>query len=94
MDARTHGGGEGRGPENPVLRPVPVKQVKLEGELGRRLELTLRRNYLALELDGDFLRPFRRRQPKEKVTGFGRFTGLGMLIHARCFSPKTAPIPS
>ena len=73
---------------------MPVRQVKLEGELGRRLDLTLRRNFLALQLDTDFLRPFRQRQPRATVAPLDRFTGVGMLILASVLFAEDSPDPA
>lgn len=64
------------------FQTVPVEQVKLQGELGRRLDLTLHNNHLVIDVDQDFLRPFRSPKPKEDISSYDRFTGLGMLILA------------
>ncbi|MBL7199545.1 MAG: glycoside hydrolase family 127 protein [Anaerolineae bacterium] len=57
-------------------------QVTVGGEIGRRIELTVRNNLSALDIDGDFLRPFRRRRPAQETARYDRFMGLGLLIHA------------
>jgi uncharacterized protein len=58
------------------LQPVGHRQVKLCGELGRRIDLTIRGNLLKLDVDKDFLKPFQDRKEQ------GGFIGLGMLIDA------------
>ena len=61
---------------------MPVENVRLGRELGRRLDLTPRRNFMVLDLDQDFLRGFRNAQPREKLPKADRFTGVGILIPA------------
>ena len=64
------------------LELLELDQVKAGGELGRRIELTLRKNIFALDIEKDFLRPFRQRGRMGQVEGFSRFVGLGHLIDA------------
>lgn len=59
-----------------LLRPVPLDQVRVGGEIGRRIAVTIDNNLLNLDLDKDFLAPFRER------TQTGGYTGLGKLIDA------------
>ena len=56
------------------LAPVDLGRVRVGGEIGRRIDLTLEKNLLALDVGKDFLAPFR-----ERNRGEG-FIGLGMLI--------------
>jgi hypothetical protein len=42
--------------------PAPG-EIRLGGELGRRYQLTVEKNLLALDLDAEFLRPFQQRVP-------------------------------
>jgi uncharacterized protein len=58
------------------LSRVGPGDVKLGGEIGRRIDVTIQNNLLKLKLDEDFLNPFRQRKAKEG------FTGLGMLLDA------------
>lgn len=55
---------------------VDLRQVQLGGLLSQRANLTVQNNLLRLEVDRDFLRPFREKKAEEG------FTGLGMLIDA------------
>lgn len=57
-----------------VFVPPNLGQVKLGGELGRRMDATIENNFMQLDLDKDFLQPFR---DKNQVAGF---VGLGMLV--------------
>ncbi|MDD4868990.1 MAG: glycoside hydrolase family 127 protein [Kiritimatiellae bacterium] len=56
-----------------VFAPVDIRQVKVGGEIGRRIDVTITNNLQKLNLDGDFLDPFRK---KDK----GNYIGLGKLI--------------
>jgi len=56
--------------------PLAPRDVQLGGEIGRRVELTLRNNLLKLDVDKVFLDPFRQRKSP------GGFVGLGMLLEA------------
>ena len=55
---------------------VDPREVKVGGEIGRRIDVTVQDNLLKLKLDEDFLKPFRERKAKDG------FTGLGMLLDA------------
>ncbi len=59
-----------------VLAPLDLSNVKLGGELGRRVDVTITNNLLVLDADRDFLAPFRE---KSKDTGY---IGLGKLLDA------------
>jgi len=58
------------------LMRVDPREVKVGGEIGRRIDVTVQDNLLKLKLDEDFLKPFRERKAKDG------FTGLGMLLDA------------
>ncbi len=58
-----------------LMRADP-REVKVGGEIGRRIDVTVQNNLLKLKLDEDFLKPFRERKAKDG------FTGLGMLLDA------------
>jgi len=54
------------------LVPLSLRQVKVQGEIGRRIDTTVRNNLLALDIENDFLRPFRIRDPKSSYIGLGK----------------------
>ena len=64
-----------REPCRRFAQPLGHRQVKLGGELGRRIDLTIQGNLLKLDIDHDFLKPFQERKSND-------FIGLGMLIDA------------
>ena len=57
------------------LTPIDVRQVRVGGEIGRRVELTVRNNLLKIDSDNVFLKPYR--EKKEQRT---YFIGLGKQI--------------
>lgn len=58
------------------LIPLNLQQVKVGGEIGRRIDITVNNNLLVLNVDKDFLLPFQ----EKKVSG--GYVGLGKLIDA------------
>jgi DUF1680 family protein len=59
------------------MRPLDLRQVTVGGVIGQRVEATIRNNICRLNIDDDFLRPFR-----EKTSRSGGYIGLGKLIDA------------
>ena len=63
-----------------ALRPVRLTRPELSGEIGRRIEDLIYKNYMALDLERDFLEPFRQRPP---IAANGvRYIGVGKVIDA------------
>ena len=58
------------------LTPVDLRQVRVGGEIGRRIDVTVDQNLLALEIDKDFLPPFQGKRAS------GGYVGLGKTIEA------------
>ncbi len=56
------------------LTPIKLGSVKVGGEIGRRIDVTVRNNVLGLKVDDDFLEPFREKKRQ------GGYVGLGKLI--------------
>jgi len=61
----------------PAIRPIDVGEIRLEGEIGRRVDLTAEGNMLAVDLEGEFLAPFR--EPRDAAPGY---VGLGHFLDA------------
>jgi len=61
-----------------AIAPVRLVRGELAGEIGRRLDDLVSKNFMALELDRDFLDPFRQRPP----TADRRYVGVGKVISA------------
>jgi hypothetical protein len=58
-----------------LLIPVGLKNIKVGGEIGRRLDVTVSNNLLRLNIDEDFLKSFREKSD-------AGYIGLGKLIDA------------
>ncbi len=59
-----------------TLKALDLRQVKVGGEIGRRIDVTVNNNLLALNAEKDFLPPFRAKNAREG------YIGLGKLINA------------
>ena len=59
------------------LRSLDPAQVKVGGEMGRRIDLAINKNLLVIEVENQFLRPFRQKQSRPFD-----YIGLGKLIDA------------
>ncbi|HOC70284.1 MAG: Non-reducing end beta-L-arabinofuranosidase [Candidatus Hydrogenedentes bacterium ADurb.Bin101] len=59
-----------------AFQPVDIRQVQTDGEIGRRIDITVYNNLLAADLDMDFLQPFR-----DRTAGSG-YVGLGKTVDA------------
>lgn len=55
-----------------AFQPVDPRQVKVGGEIGRRIDVTINNNLLKLNIEKDFLKPFRNKEAKEGDIGLGR----------------------
>ncbi|MCA9447117.1 MAG: hypothetical protein KC931_08370 [Candidatus Omnitrophica bacterium] len=53
---------------------IPPGNIGIGGEIGDRIDRTIENNLMVLDLDNDFLQPFRDKKSS------GGFIGLGMLI--------------
>ncbi len=55
-----------------TLYSVDIRSVRVGGEMGRRIEATVKNNLLALDADRDFLKPFQDRNAKDGYIGLGK----------------------
>ncbi len=76
-------------------QPIDLRESKLDGEIGRRIRLTTENNFNALDLERDFIAPFRqRRTPEEVVKRFGdNAVELGENLHAAVWFASHSPSP-
>jgi len=63
-----------------AMQPVQLKQKELSGEIGRRINDLIYKNYMAIDIEGEFLDPFRKRPPLGENDR--RYVGLGKVIDA------------
>ena len=55
-----------------AFTPVDIRQVEVGGEIGRRIDVTVNNNLLVMDLDKDFLQPFREREAESGYVGLGK----------------------
>jgi len=59
-----------------AFQPLHPGEIKVSGEIGRRIDITLHENIQKIDTDKDFISPFLRK------VDHGGFTGIGMYIDA------------
>ena len=74
------------------LFPVALKQPELAGEIGRRIDDLIYKNYMAIDIDGFFIAPFRERPFTDDYhyIGVGKVIDAGSLFTAYTGDPKVA----
>jgi hypothetical protein len=65
-----------------LLSPLELRDVKVGGEIGRRIEVTLTNNLLKLDVDRDFLPPFRTQDGKTSYIGLGKLIDSAVKLAA------------
>ena len=69
-----------RNNENPAaaaMTPIDLREIKIGGEIGRRIDITVYKNLLALNIEKDFLLP-----SENRISVPPAYVGLGKLIDA------------
>jgi len=61
-----------------ILQPLALRRAELSGEIGRRIADLIRENYMILNLENDFIEPFRTRPFTEGM----HYIGAGKVIDA------------
>jgi len=59
-----------------AMAPVELSDITVNGELGRRIDITINNNLFELKIDKDFIRPF------QKKNGESGYIGIGKLVDA------------
>ena len=74
------------------LWPVTLTRAELKGEIGRRIDDLIYKNYMALDLDGFFIAPFRQRPFTDNYhyVGVGKVIDAGSLFAAYTGDPEVA----
>jgi hypothetical protein len=70
------------------LQRVRLTQTELSGEIGRRINDLIYSNYMVLNLDRDFLDPFRKRPFKRGYVGIGNVIDGGSMFTAYTGDPE------
>lgn len=71
-----------------ALTPLDLRDVQVGGELGRRIDVTVRNNLLVLDADGDFLPPFHKKTKKDGYVGLGKLLDATVRFAAYTGDPK------
>ncbi len=54
------------------MKPIDIHQIKVGGEIGHRLDITLNNNLLVLDIENDFIKPFRECKSTQGYVGLGK----------------------
>ncbi len=67
------------------LNPVDQADVKVGGEIGRRIDVTVYNNLLKINIDNDFLASFQKREAKNNYIGLGKLidTAVKMSVNTK-----------
>jgi uncharacterized protein len=63
-----------------TLAQLDLRQITVGGEIGRRINITANNNLLALDIDKDFILPFKKKEHRGE--GYSDYIGLGKNIDA------------
>jgi len=74
--------------EADALRAADVRDVKVQGEIGRRIDITIANNLMVVDLDHDFLDPFRKRSAKDGYIGLGKTIDAAVRLAAYSQDPR------
>jgi DUF1680 family protein len=75
-----------------VLVPLDIRQVKVRGEIGRRIDGTVNANLLALDVGEAFLQPFRARNRPEGYIGLGKLIDATVRLAAYTSDPRVVQL--
>ena len=67
---------------------LDLRQVQVGGEIGRRIDITIRNNLLVLDVDRDFLAPFRTKTRSDGYIGLGKLIDAASRFAAYSGDPK------
>lgn len=70
------------------LTPLPLREVRVGGEIGRRIDITLKNNLLVLDADKDFLAPFEAKSKKDGYIGLGKLIDATTRVAAYTNDPR------
>ncbi len=70
------------------MAPLDIRDVRVGGEIGRRIDITIANNVLAIDADRDFIEPFRRRSSQGGYIGLGKFIDSLVRFAAHSKDPK------
>ena len=71
-----------------AMTPLDLRQVKVGGEIGRRVDMTVSANLLSLDVDKVFLQPFRERNQPSGYIGLGKLIDATVRFAAYTGDPR------
>ena len=71
-----------------ALVPLDIRQVTVGGEIGRRIDLTINANLLAIDVEQSFLHPFRERNRPDGYIGLGKLIDATVRFAAYTADPR------
>lgn len=71
-----------------LLEPLDLRSVRVGGEIGRRIDITITNNLLVLDADRDFLPAFRVRDGKTSYIGLGKLIDSAVKLAACSGDPR------
>jgi hypothetical protein len=71
-----------------ALLPIDIRQVKIGGEIGRRIDMTVYANLLGIDVEQSFLQPFRERNRPEGYIGLGKLIDATVRFAAYTNDPR------
>lgn len=71
-----------------TFSPLNIRQVKVGGEIGRRIDMTVYANLLAIDVERSFLQPFRERNRPEGYIGLGKLIDATVRFAAYTDDPR------
>jgi DUF1680 family protein len=70
------------------LTPVDIRQVRVGGEIGRRIQVTIDNNLMVLDVDRDFLKPFQEKKQNGGYIGLGKTIDAAVRLAAYSGDPR------
>lgn len=74
------------------MTSLDLRQVKVGGEIGRRIDVTIENNLLKLDVDKDFLKPFQEKKAKDGFVGLGMLLDAAVRLAASSENPKAVAL--
>lgn len=74
--------------EHHLFKPLDIRKVKVEGEVGRRIAITVEKNIMKLDLENDFIVRFRQRTAQEGYVGLGKTLDAVIRLAAYTGDPR------
>lgn len=71
-----------------TMAPLDLRQVKVNGEIGRRIDATIQANLLGIDVETSFLQPFRQRNLEQGYIGLGKLIDAAVRFAAYSDDPR------